>query len=47
MLEETPINWQALNLVDDEASSQGKRPLRFMKKRIQEAQHNPNLRPTL
>ena len=38
MLEETPINWQALNLVDDEASSQGKRPLRFMKKEFKK--HN-------
>ena len=47
MSEETPINWQALNLVDDEASSQGTRAPRFMIKRIQEAQQDPNLRPTL
>ena len=47
MADDIPINWQALNLVEDEASSQGTRALRFMIKRIQEAQQNPNLRPTL
>ena len=33
MADEIPINWQALNLVEDEASSQGTRALR----------ENPNL----
>ena len=42
-----PINWQDLNLVDDEASTEGTQALRFLIQRVQEAQQNPLLRPTL
>ena len=38
-----PINWQDLNLVDDEASAKGTQALRFLIQRVQEAQQNPLL----
>ena len=47
MADDNSINWQEINLVDDEASAQGTRALRFMIERIHQAQHNPSLRPTL
>ena len=47
MADELPINWQQMNLAEDDASTQGTRALRFMVQRIHEAQGNPSLRPTL
>ena len=43
MADDIPINWQALNIVEDEAPTQGTRALRSMIKGIHEAQQNPNL----
>ena len=45
MADDIPINWQELNLGEDEASAQGTRALRFMIERIHQVQYNPNLRP--
>ena len=42
---ESPIHWQELNLEEDDGSSQVTRALRFMAKKIRQAQYNPNLRP--
>ena len=42
-----PINWQDLNLVDHEASAEGIRAFRFLIQRVQEAQQNFLIRPTL
>ena len=47
MTNNNPINWQDLNLVDDEASAEGTRALRFLIQHVQEAQQNLLLRPTL
>ena len=47
MADETPINWQQMNLAEDDTSAQGTRALRFMVQKIHEAQGNPSLRPTL
>ena len=47
MADETPINWQHMNLAEDDASAQGTRALRLMVQKIHEAQGNPSLRPTL
>ncbi len=41
------INWDELNLVEDEASAEGTRALRFLTEQIHQAQRNPLLRPTL
>ena len=41
------INLQDLNLVDDEASIEGTRALRFVIQRVQQAKQNPLLQPTL
>ena len=42
-----PINWQDLNLVDDEASAEGTQAPQFLiqrvRERVQEAQQNPLL----
>ena len=39
---ESPIHWQDLNLEEDDGSSQVTRALRFMAKKIRQAQYNPN-----
>ena len=44
---ESPIHWQDLNLEEDDGSAQGTKALRFMVKKIRQAQYNPNLRPTV
>ena len=41
------INWQELNFKEGEASTQSTQAIRYMVQRMQEAQHNPFLRPTL
>ena len=47
MADDIPINWQKINLEEDDASAQGTRALRFMIERIHQAQKTPSLRPTL
>ena len=39
MVDDIPINWQKINLEEDDASAQGTRALRFMIERIHQAQH--------
>ena len=46
MSRESPIHWQDLNLEEDDGSTQGTKALRFMVKKLRQAQYNPNLRPT-
>ena len=44
---EEMLDLQALNLRDDDASAQGTRAVRFLVQKLQEAQANPALRPTV
>lgn len=41
------VNWQELNLGNDEATAEGTRALRFLAEQVQLAQNNQLLRPQL
>lgn len=45
--QEDVIDLQALNLKDDEATAEGTRAVRYLVRRLQEAQANPVLGPTV
>ena len=47
MANDGSINWNELNLVEDEAFAEGTRALRFLIKQIQQAQKNPLIQTTL
>ena len=47
MVDDTPINWQQLNLKDDKAFAEGTCALRFLAKQMTQARMNPQLCPIL